>query len=117
MRTIGCEIQTLSAQNEEAWIISIDSQNVEKTALMFSALFLECVPKIVFQDCCSNRSFVLQKDSAMFGNRHVLVGECWIKALWRLLLDTHLNGWTDTAHIDQDFDTLHGSISITFAIK
>ena len=42
----------------------------------------------------------------------VAIDKTWLDALWCLFMDTHLNGWTDIAHLDQVF----GNISITVAI-
>lgn len=51
-----------------------------------------------------------------YGGHLVPLTEPWLEAVWHLFLKTALNGWTDTAHLDQTFLSANGNVTITLEI-
>ena len=110
MKTIPCTIELIFSPTETYWYISVPAEAAPEAALMFAALHLGRAEKFVFRD--KARQFVITHGFAAIGDQTVSVTQTWLDALWCLFMDTHLNGWTNTAHLDQDF----GNVSITVAI-
>ena len=115
MKSISCTIEVSTAATEAYWYIAVPTEAAPEAALMFAAMNLGRVKRILFQD--GKRQLALHSKSATIGEQTVTINKTWLDALWCLFIDTHLNGWTNTAHIDQDFDTPNGSVSVTFAIQ
>ena len=110
MKAIPCTIEVSTAEAEAYWHIAVPADATPEAALMFAALYLGRVEKIRFQD--GMRQFIIRSQSAAMSEQTVTIDKTWLDALWCLFMDAHLNGWTDIAHLDQDF----GNISITVAI-
>ena len=111
MEYIPCSIDTIHTSAEDFWEISVPSVYASEAALKFAALHLSRRSKIVFSD--KTNCFTIFSDSVMLDQRTVSVGQCWLDAVWCLFLDTHRNGWSHTAHIDQDFSDHSGNLTIT----
>ena len=111
MKYIPCSIDTIHTTAEDFWEISVPSVYASEAALEFAALHLRRTKKIVFSD--KTNCFTIFSDAVALGNRTVSVGQCWLDAVWCLFLDTHRNGWSHTAHIDQDFSDRSGNLTIT----
>lgn len=114
MKNIPCTIQTISCRGEDCWEISVPCDYASEAALEFAALHLGRAEKIVFSD--KTDLFTIRADAVSLGLRTISVTPCWLEAVWCLFLDIHRNGWSDTAHIDQDFSDRNGNLSITVSM-
>ena len=114
MNFIPCTIETIRAEGEDCWEISVPSVYASEAALEFAALHLNRREKIVFSD--KTNCFTIFSDAVTLGNRTVSVEQCWLDAVWCLFLDTHRNGWSHTAHIDQDFSDKSKELCITIRL-
>ena len=114
MKYIPCSIDTIRTTAEDFWEISVPCEYASEAALEFAALHLSRRSKIVFSD--KTNCFTIFSDSVTLGQRTVSVGQCWLEAVWCLFLDTHRNGWSHTAHIDQDFSDQSGNLTITIRV-
>lgn len=112
--SVACNIEHIQASGEEVWILSISSDHVADAAMMLSGLFLGKVERIKFAD--KTCSVSVHKTPAGYqlnlGGAQIAVTKIWLKAVLAMLVDSYLNGWSDTAHLDQQFD----GVSVTAAI-
>ncbi len=111
---ISCEIETISIPGETFWMISIPTEVMEDAALLLSGLLYEKVNRVKFSDksrtamlCANTSGFYLNLDS-----EQITVTKIWLDAVLGMLLDVCLNGWSVTAHLDQDF----GNVTVTVAV-
>ena len=111
MKYIPSIIETFHDRGEDYWQISVSAEYTAEAALEFSAMHLGRADAVVFRDV--KTTFTIRPDSATLGQRTVSVDKTWLEAVWCLFLDTHRNGWTNTAHIDQDFRDKNGNLCIT----
>ena len=114
MKYIPCSIDTIRTTAEDFWEISVPCEYASEAALEFAALHLSRTEKIVFSD--KTNCFTIFSDAVMLGHRTVSVDQCWLDAVWCLFLDTHRNGWSHTAHIDQDFSSKIKDLCITIRL-
>ena len=114
MKYIPCSIDTIRTTAEDFWEISVPCEYASEAALEFAALHLSRTEKIVFSD--KTNCFTIFSDAVMLGQRTVSVDQCWLDAVWCLFLDTHRNGWSHTAHIDQDFSSKIKDLCITIRL-
>ena len=114
MKYIPCSIDTIRTTAEDFWEISVPCEYASEAALEFAALHLSRTEKIVFSD--KTNCFTIFTDAVMLGQRTVSVDQCWLDAVWCLFLDTHRNGWSHTAHIDQDFSGKNKDLCITIRL-
>ena len=114
MKYIPCIIETLHTDTENYWHITVSAKYCADAAVDFSALHLGRSEQMVFAD--KDQRFTICPNSVTLGQRTVAVDESWLEAVWCLFLDTYRNGWTNTAHIDQDFSDRNGDLCITIAI-
>lgn len=114
MKYIPCSIDTIRTTAEDFWEISVPCEYASEAALEFAALHLSRTEKIVFSD--KTNYFTIFSDAVMLGQRTVSVDQCWLDAVWCLFLDTHRNGWSHTAHIDQDFSGKNKDLCITIRL-
>lgn len=114
MKYIPCSIDTIRTTAEDFWEISVPCEYASEASLEFAALHLSRTEKIVFSD--KTNCFTIFSDAVMLGQRTVSVDQCWLDAVWCLFLDTHRNGWSHTAHIDQDFSGKIKDLCITIRL-
>ena len=114
MKYIPCTIESYSDRSEAGWYIAVPADHAADAALEFSALHLGRSDRIVFAD--KDQRFTIRRNSVTLGQRTIAVDANWLEAVWCLFLDTHRNGWSDTAHIDQDFCDKNGSLCITIRL-
>ena len=116
MQGIPCSIDVLTDRNETYWLVTIANSNASTTALQLSALQNELLSKVSFYDPRNNRNLTVDTHFATYEKETVAVTKCWLDTVLHLFLNTVLNGWTDTAHVDQTFSSENGVVSITIAI-
>jgi len=110
---VSCNIEALYFPGETAWILSVPTEAVTDAALLLSGLIYGKLDRVTFtsQSCNAMLSaadgYVLNLDG-----KTITATKIWLEAVLGMLLDVCLNGWTDTAHLDQDFD----NISVTVAV-
>ena len=111
---VSCNIETLACSGETAWVISIPTESVPDTALLLSGLLYGKVKLVKFAD--KSRTAVLSASTNSYSlnlcDTQIIVTRIWLEALLVMLLDVCLNGWKDTAHLDQDFE----DVSVTVAV-
>ena len=111
---IFCNIETLSLPGETAWVISIPGEAVSDAALRLSGLRYGKVNRLKFQD----KSHIAMLSTGIHGydlhldGAQIPVTEVWVEAVLGMLLDVYLQGWSETAHLDQDF----GNVGVTVAV-
>ena len=101
MRYIPCSIDLIHTPQEDGWIISVPQESAADAALDFAALHLGHTQKIIFSD--GVKHLIICPEAIIFEEHTIPVDAVWIDAIWSLFLDCHRNGWSDTAHIDQEF--------------
>ena len=111
MKYIPCSIDILHTIAEDYWEISVPCEYASEAALEFAALHLGRAEKILFSN--KTNFFTITSDSVALRQRTISADPSWLEAVWCLFLDTHRNGWSDKAHIDQDFSDASGILSIT----
>ena len=111
---IDCEIETIPSPREEAWIISLAEKDVSDLAILISALIHGKLPQFKLVDKAKTAlirttpgGYILALDDTQIN-----VTAIWLEAVLGMLLDVCLNGWSATAHLDQDF----GPVSICLTI-
>ena len=116
MKKIPCSIDILEEYGEACWLVAVSMDNAMQAALQLSALHTGLISRITFQDSLHSKVLTLDKCSAVCGGHLVPLTEPWLEAVWHLFLKTALNGWTDTAHLDQAFLSANGNVTITLEI-
>ena len=114
MKFIPCIVETFHTEAEDYWEISVPCEHASDAALEFSAMHLGLADRIVFSD--GQTSFTIRPDSVTLSQRTVSVDKIWLECIWRLFLNTHRTGWTNTAHIDQDFRDKTCELCITISV-
>ena len=110
---ISCNIEILSDPGETAWILSIPAGSAQDAVLLLSGLLYGKVNRIQFAD--RSRTAVLSGSDGYaltLDGRQIAVTKVWLETLLGMLLEVCLQGWTDTAHLDQDFH----NVSVTIAV-
>ena len=98
---IACNIETVTAPGEDAWIITIDHADVPDAVILLTALGLGKIKQIRLAD--RRESAVIRSDSLTLADTTVPITSVWLDAVCSLLVDICLKGWTNTAHLDADF--------------
>ena len=98
---IACNIETVTAPGEDAWIITIDHADVPDAVILLTALGLGKINQIRLMD--RTKTAVLRTDSLTLADTTIPITSVWLDAVCSLLVDVCLNGWTNTAHLDADF--------------
>ncbi len=113
---MNCKIEKLETLGEAAWILSIPAGNVDKLIIQLTAYKFGKQHKISFSDPQTGISITLKRTSTQsaleIGGASIPANEIWLDAVTAMLLDVHLNGWSDTAHLDQDFTTSRDMLSL-----
>ena len=110
---ISCNIEILSDPGETAWILSIPAGSSQDAVLLLSGLLYGKVNRIQFAD--RSRTAVLSGSDGYaltLDGRQIAVTKVWLEPVLGMLLEVCLQGWTDTAHLDQDFH----NVSVTIAV-
>ena len=97
---VSCRIETITAPGEDCWIITIDHTEVSDAVILLTALRLGKLDQIRLTD--RRHTVVIRSDSLTLADTTVPITSVWLDALCAMLVDTCLNGWTDTAHLDAD---------------
>ena len=116
MQGIPCSIDILADTDEVCRLITIASHNTVNTALQLSTLHTGLVSKVSFHDSRNSKFFIVDMNSAVCQKQTLSVTALWHETVLQLFLNTALNGWTDTAHIDQAFSSQAGSVTISITI-
>ena len=114
MRFIPCIIEMVRTEAEDFWEISVPCEYASDAALELAALYLGRTEKIVFSD--TNKCLTIRSDSVTLCQRIVTVDKDWLEAVWCLFLDVHRHGWTNTAHIEQDFSVKDRNLCIVIRL-
>ena len=116
MNALRCTIDILADHAEICWLISISSADASNAALLFSALRSGMIPEVHFRDPRVREIFLIRMDTAVLGDLTISIPTNWSEALLHLFLNTALNGWTDTAHLDKAFHCTGKDITITITV-
>ena len=116
MKTLPCTIDILTDNTEICWLIRLSSADASDAALLFSALHLGMIPEVRFRDSHVQENFLIRMDAAVLDDLSISIPTTWTEALLHLFLNTALNGWTDTAHLDKTFHCANKDITITITI-
>ena len=100
--SIACNIETIAAPGEDAWIITIDHADVPDAVILLTALRLGKINQTCLTD--RTRAAVLRADSLTLYDTTVPITSVWLDAVCAMLVDVCLKGWTDTAHLDADLN-------------
>ncbi len=117
MQGIPCSIDVLTDKNETCWLVTVENSQTFTTALLLSALQNELLSKVSFIDSQNNRSLTIDTHFATCNKESITVTKCWLDTVLCLFLNTVLNGWSDTAHVDQTFSSKTGEVSISIVIE
>ena len=113
-QSIPCQIERLSYLSETAWMISIPANAVPNAALLLSALLYKKANRVKFADkfytvsiCNTSGGYSLN-----LNDQQIAVTADWIEAVLGILLDVCLSGWSNTAHLDQDFENVCVTVAV-----
>lgn len=113
-------------------MISIAFEEVDKAIILFSALWEQKIKQVRFKDPVHCTSFAVSysmhentsrgKRSAttlilQFEDYDLPITDTWFQAIYAMLLNVWLNGWNETAHLDEDFLYKTEQISLCFEIS
>ena len=111
---ITCQIESLAASGETVWTFSLPASVLPDAVILLSALVYEKTNQVKFacqdhtaQLCAAPDGFWLNLDGMQ-----IAVTKVWLEAVLGMLLDTCVNGWSVTSHIDQEFE----NTSVTVAV-
>ena len=113
MKQFFCNIESVSFPDEAAWIISVPTEAVADAALLLSGLLYGKLSRVKFTDKTHAAvlsvadGYVLNLDGAQ-----IATTKSWMEAVLGMLLDVCLHGWTDTAHLDQDFEKTTVTVAV-----
>ena len=113
-RAIDCKIVYLHAPGEDAWIVSIPTETAPDAVILLTAMLQGRLPQVKFSDqennaliCGASAGYTLA-----IADAQIAVAEVWLEAVLGMLLDVCLEGWTNTAHLDQDFGNICVSVAV-----
>lgn len=125
-RNIVCHIESLSETTEVAWLVSIDIQNVPTTVTYLLALKQGKLNSLVFKDtnckheaysqmqiCCEAEVGIY---TIKYSGINVSVSNDWIDAVSNMLIEAALNGWSQLAHIDYEFISSAGIVTLCVGV-
>ena len=112
--SIDCVIETMASPAEDAWIITIDHAAVSDAIILLTALRLDRISQIHLKD--RRQTAVIRPDSLTLADTAVPITAIWLDAVCAMLVNIHLNGWTNTAHLDQDFTAPGGEICVCVTV-
>ena len=107
--TIPCTIEILRNQAETAWLFTIPMEKVPDTIVLLTALQYGKLTQIKFT---GQHTAALSARTLTLDGATVVVTDRWVEAVTGMFLDCLFQGWTQTAHLDQDFDNTAVCISI-----
>ena len=112
--SISCQIEYLAASGETAWILSLPAAVLPDAVTLLSALIYEKTNQVKFagqthtaQLCVAPDGYWLNLDGMQ-----IAVTKVWLETVLGMLLDTRVNGWSVTSHIDHAFE----NTSVTVAV-
>ena len=117
MRAIPCTIQNIEAYGEICYLIDVNVQDITLAALELSALRASLISEVCFRDDKNRSSFLIGSNTIVLIDRIITDTSAWCDAVLSLFLNTALNGWSDTAHLDQTFPGRNDILSITIHIS
>lgn len=105
-KSIDCTIDRMASSDEEAWVLSLPLASVPETIILLASLIHGKLPKVKFADkTLSAAIWIAPSGYALtLDNSRIAVSKVWVEAVLGMLLDVCLNGWSDIAHLDQDFE-------------
>ncbi len=113
-RSVDCKIESLSSPGETAWLISLPEKAAQEAALLLAILNQGKIPQVKFADKSRSAVICATQDgyTLMLKNAQIAVTQTWVEALMGMLMDVYLNGWSDTAHLDQDFEKTSVTVTV-----
>lgn len=125
-RDIPTKIDVIQTKSETVCVLSISQENAANVSIMLNAFRLELIERLAFSDGAykvviqhhdnSNRKKKSNTCVLSILDTLVDVSYEWIDVLTQMFLNVVLNGWSDVAHIDQDFASSDRDISISINI-
>ena len=112
--SIDCIIEAITFPGESAWNITIAAEDVSDAIVLMTALQYGKLSQIKLTD--HHKTAVIRNNSLLLDDIPVSITATWLEAVLSMLLDIQLNGWTTTAHLDQDFAATQGNICVCFAV-
>lgn len=123
---MNCRLETIQENNEDAWIISISCLAVAELIIQLVALEAHKISKIKLQDvnnhlfliiaCDMDKKEQKAKYTLKLVDHTILITKAWIEVILSMLLDIILLGWSDSAHIDYEFVTNSGIITVCLVV-
>ena len=112
--SIPCKIDVLHTLGETAWIISLAAEAVPDAVILLAALLYEKLPRIKILDKCKAAEISNSQEgySLSLDGEKIAVTKIWLEAVLSDLLNVCLNGWSMTAHIDEEFETISVCIAV-----
>lgn len=122
---MNCSIERIQDKTEEAWILTIPSENVKDLLILLIAYKYDKIEKINLTDSDNQLSFQLNATMDKKGNKQpifkteskiITSNWIWFDAVVAMLLETCILGWAETAHIDYEFQTPQGVICVSLTV-
>ena len=110
---ISCNIEVLSVPGEAALVISIPAEAVPDAVVLLTAMLYGKYNRINFADKSRTAALSASDGYALnLEDKQIAVTKVWVEAFLGMLLDVCLHGWSDTAHLDQDFENLSVAVAV-----
>ena len=110
---ISCNIEVLSVPGEAALVISIPAEAVPDAVVLLTAMLYGKYNRINFADKSCTAALSASDGYALnLEDKQIAVTKVWVEAFLGMLLDVCLHGWSDTAHLDQDFENLSVAVAV-----
>lgn len=124
---VSCKIEKLRHCSEEALIVTLPQDELCNAITLFSAFLMDRIVNLTFADKANSDALIISRISPRSRKEELLyqvdenewsfaVPRSWIDAIFCMMIDAKLYGWSDTLHIDQEFIHCKKEITICFAI-
>ena len=123
---MNCSIDRIRDLSEEVWIVDIKSKDAPEMLALLLGISFNKINYFVLQDKAKKTSIQIEGNENTKNQEQVIVNlagrrycasKAWIDAITAILLDVILFGWNETAHLDYEFASSAGNVSVCFSIS
>ena len=122
---MNCSIEMIQDQAEEAWILTVPSENVRDLLILLTAYKYDKIKKVNMIDSNGRLSICLDSTLDKNGNKQpIFISEgrmvtsnwTWFDTVVTMLLEVCVRGWAETSHVDYDFQTPQGDVYVNLTV-
>lgn len=126
-RHMICHIDLLADASEEAWFVSMDVEDVAMAVTYLCALRLGKVHTLYLLDAKTrkdaSKQLQIHRDSEAnvyaitYNHATISATNEWLDSVSSMLIEVFLNGWSQVAHIDQEFTCAENRVMLCIAVS